>query len=86
MSNNIRKQLQIGEKLEFHNQSSSAISISLEMDDGTEVSVTLLLLPVQILISRLVRRTSLHISTMLKVKMACALSEMTKLQKIQIIG
>lgn len=41
MSNNIRKQLQIGEKLEFHNQSSLAISISLEMDDGTEVSVTL---------------------------------------------
>lgn len=41
MGNNIQEQLKAGDKLNFHNQQASAISIRVEMEDGTEVAATL---------------------------------------------
>lgn len=41
MASNIQEHLKPGDKLNFHNQQASAISIRVEMEDGTEVTATL---------------------------------------------
>lgn len=41
MADQIQKNLQTGDKLNFHTQQSTAISVRVEMEDGTEIAATL---------------------------------------------